>query len=53
MTPRALIFTASIGAGHDLPAEVLATALRAEGAHVDVVDGLEVAGPLARSIIGG
>jgi processive 1,2-diacylglycerol beta-glucosyltransferase len=53
MTPRVLIFTASIGAGHDLPAEVLATALREEGARVDVVDGLEVAGPLARAIVGG
>ncbi|MEA2218575.1 MAG: processive 1,2-diacylglycerol beta-glucosyltransferase [Solirubrobacteraceae bacterium] len=50
---RALVFTASIGAGHDLPAEVLATALRERGASVDVVDGLEVAGPVARAIIGG
>src|SRR3954454_3683398 len=53
MTPRVLIFTASIGAGHDLPAEVLATALREQGARVDVIDGLEVAGPLARAIVGG
>jgi processive 1,2-diacylglycerol beta-glucosyltransferase len=53
MAPRVLIFTASIGAGHDLPAEVLAAALRDEGARVEVVDGLAVAGPLARAIIGG
>jgi processive 1,2-diacylglycerol beta-glucosyltransferase len=53
MPVRALIFTASIGAGHDLPAEVLATALRERGATVEVVDGLEVGGPVARAIVGG
>jgi UDP-N-acetylglucosamine:LPS N-acetylglucosamine transferase len=53
MPARVLIFTASIGAGHDLPAEVLAAALRERGAIAQVVDGLEVAGPLARAIIGG
>jgi UDP-N-acetylglucosamine:LPS N-acetylglucosamine transferase len=53
MAPRVLIFTASIGAGHDLPAEVLATALREEGAQVDIVDFLAIAGPLARAIVGG
>jgi processive 1,2-diacylglycerol beta-glucosyltransferase len=51
--PRVLIFTASIGAGHDLPAEILATALRAEGAQVQIADFLEVGGPVARAIIGG
>ncbi|MDP2710223.1 MAG: hypothetical protein Q8O56_03305 [Solirubrobacteraceae bacterium] len=45
------VFTASIGAGHDVPANVLAGALRERGATVDVVDGLEVAGPLARATI--
>src|SRR5215213_1100412 len=53
MPVRALVFTASIGAGHDLPAEVLATALRERGATVEVVDGLEVGGPVARAIVGG
>jgi processive 1,2-diacylglycerol beta-glucosyltransferase len=48
-----LIFTASIGAGHDLPAEVLAAALREQGASAQVVDFLAVAGPLARAIVGG
>jgi UDP-N-acetylglucosamine:LPS N-acetylglucosamine transferase len=52
MAPRVLIFTASIGAGHDLPAEVLATALREEGAQVEIVDFLAIAGPLARAIVG-
>ena len=53
MSTHALVFTASIGAGHDLPAEVLADALRERGATADVVDGLQVAGPVARAIIGG
>jgi processive 1,2-diacylglycerol beta-glucosyltransferase len=53
MSRRVLIFTASIGAGHDLPAEVLATALRSEGAHVEIVDFLAIAGPVANAIIGG
>jgi processive 1,2-diacylglycerol beta-glucosyltransferase len=47
------IFTASIGAGHDVPAQILATALRERGAAADVVDGLPIAGPVARAIIGG
>jgi processive 1,2-diacylglycerol beta-glucosyltransferase len=50
---RVLIFTASIGAGHDLPAEVLAASLRDEGATVAVVDFLAIGGPVARAIIGG
>src|SRR3954451_9989857 len=53
MSQRVLIFTASIGAGHDLPAEVLATALRSQGAHVEVDDFLAIAGPVANAIIGG
>ncbi|MEA2156022.1 MAG: processive 1,2-diacylglycerol beta-glucosyltransferase, partial [Solirubrobacteraceae bacterium] len=53
ISARVLIFTASIGAGHDLPAEVLATSLREAGATVQVVDFLEVGGPVARAIIGG
>jgi UDP-N-acetylglucosamine:LPS N-acetylglucosamine transferase len=53
MPARALIFTASIGAGHDLPAEVIATSLRERGAVAEVVDGLQVGGPVARAIVGG
>jgi UDP-N-acetylglucosamine:LPS N-acetylglucosamine transferase len=47
------IFSASIGAGHDVPADVLATALRERGASASVIDGLQVAGPAARAIVGG
>ncbi len=50
---RVLIVTASIGAGHDVPAAVLAGALRERGATPEVVDGLEVGGPVARAIVGG
>ena len=53
MPAHALILTASIGAGHDLPAAVLAGSLRERGATADVVDGLDVGGPVARAIIGG
>jgi UDP-N-acetylglucosamine:LPS N-acetylglucosamine transferase len=53
MQTRIAIFTASIGAGHDLPAEVLAVALRERDAVADVIDGLPIAGPVARGIIGG
>jgi processive 1,2-diacylglycerol beta-glucosyltransferase len=53
MQTRIAIFTASIGAGHDLPAEVLAVALRERDATADVIDGLPIAGPVARGIIGG
>jgi len=53
MPTTVTIFTASIGAGHDVPAQVLATALRERGANADVVDGLELAGPAARAIVGG
>lgn len=53
MAPRVLILSASIGAGHDLPAAVLAGELRARGASAHVVDGLEVMGPLLRRIVAG
>lgn len=53
MPTRVLIFTASIGAGHDRPARVLAGALRERDTTVEVVDGLELTGPVARTIIGG
>jgi len=51
---RATVFTASIGAGHDLPAELLAAELRdAHGWEVAVVDALALAGGfLERSITG-
>lgn len=52
MSARVLIFTASIGAGHDQPARVLAAALRERDAAVEVVDGLELAGPVARTLVG-
>lgn len=53
MPPTVSIFTASIGAGHDVPAQALATALRDRGAEADVVDGLDLAGAPARAIVGG
>jgi UDP-N-acetylglucosamine:LPS N-acetylglucosamine transferase len=56
MAPRILILTASIGAGHDLPAALLADALREEDAAADVVvaDALTAAGPaVERMLLGG
>jgi UDP-N-acetylglucosamine:LPS N-acetylglucosamine transferase len=50
---RALIFTASIGAGHDVPAHLLADELRARGMSAQVVDGLPVMGPVLGAIIAG
>ncbi|MDP9293650.1 MAG: hypothetical protein M3O90_04355 [Actinomycetota bacterium] len=46
MPVRVLIFTASVGEGHDLPARTLADQLRAEepGAEVRIVDGLAAMG---------
>ncbi len=41
---RCVILTASIGAGHDLPAEVLREELSARGAEVEVLDALALAG---------
>ena len=45
--PRILIVTADIGAGHDLPAELLADGIRARrpDAAVEIVDGLAEMGP--------
>jgi processive 1,2-diacylglycerol beta-glucosyltransferase len=43
---RTLILTADIGAGHDLPAELLASALRDRGQEAVVVDGLAAMGRL-------
>lgn len=46
MLARVLVFTASIGEGHDLPARTLADQLRAEapGTEVQIVDGLAAMG---------
>jgi processive 1,2-diacylglycerol beta-glucosyltransferase len=53
--PRILILSASIGAGHDLPAEVLAAELRerAPGAAVEIADSLRASGPLLEAIAAG
>lgn len=52
--PKVLILTASIGAGHDLPAELLAGALRRRGVTTETVDGLTAMGPLVeRSVMSG
>jgi processive 1,2-diacylglycerol beta-glucosyltransferase len=49
---RAAVLTASIGAGHDLPAELLAAELRdAHGWEVEVVDALALAGGLVERAI--
>ncbi len=50
---RILIFTASIGEGHDLPARMLADGIAAESPETDVeiVDFLAVVGDLARRIV--
>lgn len=52
MAPRVLIFTASVGEGHDLPARTLAAQLRAEdpGAEVAIVDGLAAMGRLIAAV---
>jgi processive 1,2-diacylglycerol beta-glucosyltransferase len=51
--PRVLILTADIGEGHDLPARVLADAIRARdpAAVVEVADSIRVAGPVVRAIL--
>jgi processive 1,2-diacylglycerol beta-glucosyltransferase len=41
---RCVILTASIGAGHDLPAEVLRDELTERGAEVEILDSLALAG---------
>src|SRR4051812_50069914 len=52
---RVLILTADIGAGHDLPAELLAAAIRERdpGGHVLVTDGLAAGGRGAQAVARG
>jgi processive 1,2-diacylglycerol beta-glucosyltransferase len=52
--PRATVFTASIGAGHDLPADLVAAELRDEhGWEAEIVDALALAGgAIERAITG-
>jgi UDP-N-acetylglucosamine:LPS N-acetylglucosamine transferase len=47
---RALILTADIGAGHDLPAELLASALGERGAATVVTDGIVAMGPVVHAL---
>ena len=49
--PRVLSVSADIGAGHDLPAQLLADGIRARspGAEVLIADGLSAMGPLVRA----
>jgi UDP-N-acetylglucosamine:LPS N-acetylglucosamine transferase len=51
--PRILILSASIGAGHDLPAEVMADELRAlaPGAGVKILDTPPEAGPILEGLV--
>jgi processive 1,2-diacylglycerol beta-glucosyltransferase len=51
--PRVLIVTADIGAGHDLPARLLADALLERGAEVAIADGLDAMGPLVHAVVRG
>src|SRR3954447_13522198 len=55
MPVRVLVLTADIGAGHDLPAALLADAIRARenAAEVVVLDGLAAAGRAARAVARG
>ena len=55
MGPRCVILTAAIGAGHDLPAEILRDELleRSPGAAVEILDCLELAGGLIQRAISG
>jgi UDP-N-acetylglucosamine:LPS N-acetylglucosamine transferase len=50
MAARALILSTDIGAGHDLPAELLAAALRERGVHAVVADGLRAMGRVPRAL---
>lgn len=52
--PRILILSASIGAGHDLPAEVMAAELRQRvpGIAVEIEDALQQVGPVLRAAVG-
>ncbi len=49
--PSVLILSASIGAGHDLPAQLLADALVARGLRAEVADGLAAMGPVVERTI--
>ncbi len=52
--PDVLILSASIGAGHDLPAERLGAALAARGVRAEVVAGLAASGPVvSRALLSG
>lgn len=50
---KVLIFSASIGEGHDLPARVLAEGIEREapGTEIEIVDSMEVVGWLTRRIV--
>jgi processive 1,2-diacylglycerol beta-glucosyltransferase len=50
---KVLIFSASIGEGHDLPARVLADGIREEapGTEVEIVDSLTLVNPLVRRLV--
>ncbi len=48
---RVLIVTADIGAGHDLPAKLLATSLEERGANAVVVDGLAAGGRAVTALV--
>jgi processive 1,2-diacylglycerol beta-glucosyltransferase len=50
VSPRVLIITADIGAGHDLPAKLLADGLRERGAEVAIEDGLDAMGAVPRAV---
>jgi len=47
---RALILSADLGAGHDLPAELLADALRERGSEATIADGLTEMGAITRTL---
>jgi len=49
--PRVLVTTAAIGAGHDLPAELLAAAVRERGGEARVVDLLAETGRVVHSLV--
>ena len=50
---QVLIFSASIGEGHDLPARLLAEGIEREapGAEIEIVDSLSLVNPLARRLV--
>jgi processive 1,2-diacylglycerol beta-glucosyltransferase len=49
--PRVLVTTAAIGAGHDLPAELLAAAVRERGGEARVVDLLAETGRIVHGLV--